>query len=268
MKRFKQFAAAAAAFLLAPIMGPLTSYMRGAGLVLSMDPGSFGFDAGAVTNPAQSEVIRQRLYDYQLYATAGVGQLTFFQSPIGQGITSALGAVVGSPKTIADTNMQLAGQLPSGMAYKVESLEVLFSPGSVATANTYTPAAISNFIAAAAVTQMAALNDVNTIMHSGVLEFNILQKNYLRETPLKAFPLKADLDVSAAAASNSATTSEVTASYAKAAGRPYYLDLPITIKPAINFEVAIKWPGVVATGSGFNGRMGVILDGLLMRASQ
>ncbi|NBS80103.1 hypothetical protein EBS57_10020, partial [bacterium] len=101
-------------------------------------PTAADFNARRVTNPGQSEVIRQRLYDYQLYATAGVTQLTFFQNPIGAGITSAIGGTVGSAKTIWDTNMQLAGTLPSGIAYMVESIEVLFLPGSVSTTNTYT----------------------------------------------------------------------------------------------------------------------------------
>ncbi len=233
-----------------------------------VDLEALGFEAGAVVNPSQSEVIRQRLYDYQLYATAGTTSLSFFQQPIGAGITTAAGAVAGSAKSFHDTNMQLAGQLPSGMAYKIESIEVYFQPGSVSTANTFTAQGIGLWIAVSAVTQVAPLNDVNTIMNSGLLELNVLQKNYLRESPLKAFPLKAELDVSAAVASNSATTAQTTIGLAKATGRPYYLDLPITLKPALNFEVRLSWPGVVATPSGFNGRIGVILDGLLCRASQ
>lgn len=233
-----------------------------------VDLQALGFEAGAVVNPAQSEVIRQRLYDYQLYATAGTTSLTFFQNPIGTGVTSALGAIVGTAKTDADTNMVLAGQLPSGLAYKIESVEVKFDPGSVATANTYTPAGLGLWIAVSAITQVAPINDVNTILQSGVLEINVLQKNYLRETPLRDFPPKAYTEIAAAVASNSATTAQTTIQHAKAAGRPYYLDMPITLKPALNFEARLKWPGVVATPSGFNGRIGVIFDGLMVRASQ
>lgn len=231
-------------------------------------PTAEDFNQGRVTNPSQSEVIRQRLYDYQLYATAGVAQMTFFAQPVGAGITSALGSAVGSAKVLQDTNMVLAGQLPSGTAYMVESIEVDFLPGSVATANTYTPANISVFAAVAAAAVMAAVNDVNTILQSGLLEFNILQKNYLRETPLKAFPPKVYIDAQVAVASNSATTAEVAGARASGAGRAYYLEPPVTLQPAVNFEVALKWPGVVATPSGFNGRIGVILDGYMMRASQ
>lgn len=226
------------------------------------------FERNRVTNPNQSEIVRQRLYDYQLYPTAGQAQLTFFSSPVGQGVTSAIGATVGSGKTFWDTNMQVGGMLPSGLAYKVESIEVLFSPGSSAAANTYTQAAIGRFDAVAAAANWGASNDVNLIYQSGLLEFNILQKTYLRETPLAAFPAKAWLGVDSAVGSNSATTSQVTAQVAKSVGRPYFIEPAITIQAAVNFEIVIKWPSPVATPSGFNGRIGVILDGHSMRASQ
>ena len=231
-------------------------------------PTAADFNSRRVTNPGQSEVIRQRLYDYQLYATAGVTQLTFFQNPIGAGITSALGGTVGSAKTIWDTNMQLAGTLPSGMAFLVESIEVLFLPGSVSTTNTYTQVGQSVFAATAAASVAGALNDVNTFYQSGCLRFNVLSKNYLTETPLLAFPPKAHYDLSAAIASNSATTGEVVAQLNKASGRPYYLEPSISLQPAVNFEVVLQWPAAVATPSGFNARVGVILDGYMMRASQ
>jgi len=231
-------------------------------------PTAADFQSFRVTNPGQSEIVRQRLYDYQFYATAGLAQMSFFSTPIGQGVTSAQGAVVGSGKTQWDTNMNLGGQLPSGTAYLAESIEVLFFPGSVATANTYTPANISVFAAVAAAAVMGAANDVNTFYQSGMLEFNILQKNYVRETPLIAFPPKAQLDYSGAVGNNSATTSEVGSSITKAAGRPYYLEPQISLQPAVNFEVLLKWPAAIATPSGFNARVGVILDGYIMRASQ
>lgn len=231
-------------------------------------PSAADFNARRVTNPAQSEVVRQRFFDYLLYPTAGVSQLTFFSQPIGQGLTTALGGVAGSAKTLADTNLELPNTLPSGKAFMIESIEVLFFPGSVSTSNTYTVASpvLFNATAAAAVAAQAA--DINTIYQAGVLELNILSKNYLRETPVLAFPPKAHFTVDAAIASNSATTAEVGILNMRASGRPYYISPEIALQPAVNFEVVIKYPGVVATPSGFNGRIGVILDGYFMRASQ
>lgn len=234
-----------------------------------MDVTAADFSQNRVTNPSQSEIIRQRLYDFQLYPAAGAQRLSFFQLAIGQGITTALGGTVGSVKSIGDTNIEGGGgTLPSGKTFLCESIEVLFLPGSVSTANTYTPATIGSFIAVAALTQFAYSNDINTFYQGGTLEFNILSKNYLRETPLLSFPPKASLDLSVGVATNSATTAQVTAQVAKATGRPYYIEPRITIAPAVNFEVALIWPAAVATPSTFNGRVGVYLDGYLMRASQ
>jgi hypothetical protein len=231
-------------------------------------PTAADFDAGRVTNPGQSEVIRQSLYDFQLYPTAGQTQLNFFSQPAGQGLTSAVGATAGAAKSLSDTNLVLPNQLPSGSAFMIESIEVFFYAGSVSTANTYTPANISLFAAVSAAAVAGQLNDVNTVMQSGLLELNILQKNYLRETPLQRFPAKTGIDGNFAIASNSATTAETALANARATGRPYYIDPSVTLQPAVNFEVLLKWPGVVATGSGFNARIGVVLDGYTMRASQ
>jgi hypothetical protein len=226
------------------------------------------FAANRVTNPGQSEIYRNRLYDYQLFPAAGTTQLTFFSQPVGSGITSALGATVGSAKTQWDTNMELGGTLPSGKSFLVESIEVLFLPGSVSTANTYTPQVIGEFNTTAAQARFGAVNDLNTFYQSGMLEFNILSKNYLRETPLMVFPPKSMLDYSGAISSNGAATGFNGAQIVKAQGRPYYLEPKITLQPAVNFEVLLRWPALVALPSGFNGRVGVILDGLFMRASQ
>jgi hypothetical protein len=241
----------------------------GATLAVGMPvPTAEDFQSRRVTNPAQSEIVRQRFYDYQLYVTAGSQQLSFFSQPVGQGLTSAIGAVAGASKTQWDTNLEIPNTLPSGKAYMIESIEVLFLPGSVSTANTYTPANISVFAAVAAAAVAGAANDVNTFYQSGMLELNVLSKNYLRETPLMAFPPKAMLGYDGAISSNSATTSEVAMTVTKATGRPYYVEPNIALQPAVNFEVLLRWPAAVPTPSGFNARVGVILDGYFMRASQ
>lgn len=231
-------------------------------------PTAADFNARRVTNPSQSEIVRQRFYDYQLYATAGTTQLTFFSSPVGQGLTTALGGTAGTAKTLWDTNLELPNTLPSGKAFMIESIEVVFFPGSVATASTYTPISPSTSTAVAAAAQFTQLADVNSFYQSGMLELNILSKNYLRETPLIAFPPKANFNLDMAAATNSATTFSVAGMNMRAAGRPYYLEPTIALQPAVNFEVVLRFPAAVATPSGFNARVGVILDGYFMRASQ
>jgi hypothetical protein len=243
-----------------------TGYMARSGLMSHVSAADF--QANRVTNANQSEIYRNRLYDYQLYPTAGSNQLVFFQQGQGGGITSAQGAIVGSAKTVHDTNMEIGGALPSGRSFLIDSIEVLFLAGSSAAANTYVPAAVSVFAAVAAAALTGAANDTNLFYQSGTLELNILSKNYLRETPVMAFPPKAHLDLSAALSTNSATVGEVGMSITKAVGRPYFIDPQISLQPAVNFDVKLLWPGLVPTGSGFNGRIGVLLDGWFMRASQ
>lgn len=246
----------------------LTTVAAASAICAMGTPTAADFNNARVTNNQQSEVYRQRFFDYLLYATAGVAQLIFFSQPIGQGVTTAQGAVVGSAKTPWDTNLALGNQLPSGANYLIDSIEVLFMAGSSAAANTFLPKVVQEFIAAAATTIGNSTNDVNSFYQGGMLELNILSKNYLRETPLLAFPPKAHFDGFVALANNSATTSEVSQAFMKAAGRPYYVDPRISLQSAVNFDVTLKWPAAVATPSGFNGRVGVILDGYAMRASQ
>lgn len=231
-------------------------------------PTAADFNSRRVTNPNQSEIVRQRFYDYQLYPTAGATQFTFFAAPVGQGITSAVGGTAGGVKTLWDTNLELPSTLPSGKAFMIESIEVLFFPGSVSTANTYTLASPVIFNATASAAVQSQLADVNSFYQSGMLELNILSKNYLRETPILCFPPKASFNLDASASSNSATTALNGAVNMRAAGRPYFLEPTIALQPAVNFEVLIRYPAAVATPSGFNARVGVILDGYFMRASQ
>jgi hypothetical protein len=221
-----------------------------------------------VNRAGQVEGIRQSLYDYAVYATAGTTQISFFQTPQGQGATSSSGAVAGSPKTLADTNMTMAGSLPAPQNFLLESIEVAFEPGSVNTAATFTLQNLIAFNAAAAATVGGAINDVNAIRQTGYLNLFIGSKSYLTEAPIGRFPPKAGLQLSAAVASNSATVGELMAASARFGGRPYAVQPPIRLIATQNFSVTLNWPAAVATPSGFNGRIGVILDGYLYRNSQ
>lgn len=226
------------------------------------------FQAARVTNPSQAEIIRQTLYDSLIYPAAGSVSLSFFQTPIGQGITSALGATAGTTKTDADTNMQLGGQLPSGIQFLAESIELLFYPGSVSTANTFTVDTLTFFLAAASAVPTAQVDDASAFYQSGVLKLRVLDKNYLSEQPLGRFPPKTQINIAGAIASNSATTAEVGFARAFAEGRPYYLDPPILLQPAMSWGINLTWPGLVPLPSGFNARVVCVIDGAMMRASQ
>jgi hypothetical protein len=231
----------------------------------------------AVNKPGQPEVIRQRFYDHLIYGQAGTTQLNFFQTPVGQGVTSALGAVAGTAKTLADTNMKLAGQLPALLNFVIQSIEVTFEPGSVSTANTFTQvkpgigAGIADAAAAQAILEKG--NDADTFYKSGWLELNIGSKNYLTEAPIGAFPPKVQTVAMAALAEATGTTAlafgnALTVVKVNKAGRPYFVDPAISLMSNQNFVVSLNWPGVVAMPSGFNARIGVILDGFTYRAAQ
>jgi len=222
----------------------------------------------AVNRSGAAEAVRQTLYDWQLYPTAGINQLSFFQNPIGQGVTSTNGTVAGSAKTKSDTNMTLSGQLPNPQAFLVESIEVFFLAGSTATANTYAvynPAQVipvgTQILADQALDQVSVLN-------CGYLDFFIGSKSYLTESPLFSFPGKTGISVESAFATNSATTDALFTVNARSVGRPYYLDPKISLMATQNFNITLNWPVAIPTPSGFNGRIGIKLDGILFRNSQ
>lgn len=224
-----------------------------------------------VNRPGEIEGIRQSLYDFNLYPTAGATQFNFFQLPQGQGVSTAQGNAANT-KGDADTNMRAAGSLPSPIHHLVTSIEIHAWPGSVSTANTYTPQVVYAFIAVPTAVQApisaGAANDLNAILQGGSLNFFIGSKSYLTEASLVRFPPKARLEIDAAIASNSATTGTVAVVSAKAGGIPYTMDPPVLLTPTQNFVVQLNYPVAIATPSGFNARVGVILDGYLYRNSQ
>jgi len=197
------------------------------------------------------EAIRQSLYDYQVYAAAGQAQLSFFTSP------------VGGTRTLTDTNMTLAGQLPKNQEFLVQSIEVFFTP-TTPTVAAQMPAAFG----AQAVS--AIVNDSFIVGRSGNLVFTIGSKPYLQEAPLGRFPQKAYYGVEGAAADTSTAGAAFQSRivFGRWGGRPYLLDPASLLLPENqNFSVALSWPeGPQAIAN--PARIGVILDGILYRRSQ
>lgn len=221
-----------------------------------------------VNRPDAQEVIYQPLYDFQIYPTAGQQQFQFFQQAIGAGVTSAAGATAGSPKTKLDTNMTLNGQVPAPQAFLIEAVEVFFIPGNVSTASTFVDALPSKFATVAAETVAGAINDVSRILQNGGLRLFIGAKEYLFDTPLMKFVPGCFIGIDGALASNSATLGEASAVGARAMGRSYTLPTPVSLRANQNFNVSVDFGGAVATPSGFNGRIGVVLNGHLFRSAQ
>lgn len=209
----------------------------------------------AVNRKGQYEGIRQTLYDYQTYAAAGQTSLSFFQVPVGQG-----------GKTVADTNIEVAGSLPQPKHFLVESIEIRFWPG-VDPVNSAT---------GGAGTQAAPnlVNDVWTFAKSGSLNFFIGSKTYLEEAPCGRFPPKTKIDahfavsqtVNQAAAADQ--ENQLTADLGYMCGRPYFINPATLLIPTQNFKVSLNWPTAVALPSTEDARIGVVLDGILYRQSQ
>ena len=199
-----------------------------------------------VNVPGQVEGIRQSLYDFQTYASAGQTSLTFFQVPIGQ-----------RSKTQADTNMEIAGSLPAPKSFLVTDIEIFVFPGS----------AVDTFNAADAANPQQA-DDVYAVMKSGWLDFFIGSKSYLTEAPIGKFPPRQGLKVFSALSTNSATVGEAKTSYASFGGTPYIMDPPILLVPTQNFNISLNWPTAVSLPSGNAGRIGISLSGILYRNSQ
>lgn len=190
---------------------------------------------------SRCEMIVEALYDYQAMPAAGGTSFTFFQQPAGQ-----------SSKTLADTNMTLAGQLPQGQAFLVTGIEVPFFSGASAT-----PAI-----------QVGQLEDINAIYKAGFLTFTIGTKPYTQDAPIGVFPAPFGVSGLTAVATTVAATTEVR-EVARVVGAPYSLAAgPLLLTPSVNFNVQIGFSTAVALPSTADGRFGVRLKGMLYRLAQ
>jgi hypothetical protein len=206
------------------------------------------------------EAIKQSLYDTAAYPAAGINQLSFFTLPVGQGVS-----VLGTPaaKSLSDTNMTLAGQMPANQEFLIQSVEVVFLPTTPTVA-----AAMPAFFGTDAISGL--VNDAYIFYRSGNLNLNIGSKSYLQEANLMRFPPKAYFDIAAAveSATTAAASLQSRIAFATARGRPYLLQ-PANLRLVSNqnFSVTLNWPeGLQAILQPAEVR--VILDGILYRRSQ
>lgn len=170
------------------------------------------------------EILIAPFYDRLDYAGAGQSQLKFFQTPNGQ-----------SSKTLEDTNMNLAGQLPNGFSFLVEAITL-----------TAIPSAAISAVGALADSQYA--DDIKTFFKRGVLSFNIMSRPYHQVAPLGMFPPKTGLAVGGAASNGTtlAAAQAYTMEYATVAGPAFTLGIaPIMLEANANFDVTLAWPGGV-----------------------
>lgn len=211
-------------------------------------PGVRQRDQYVINRAGMEEGVWQPLYDYHDFSNvAGTTTESYFQTPIGQ-----------SSKTLADTNMESAGQLPRPKFFLITSVHVAFFP-------TVTPTSVQ---AAAGESQF---NDAYTLLQTGYLELFVGSKTYLNDGPLMRFPPDYRLAGAAAVADATTPAADLVSKidYATAAG-PNYSIVPILLEPNQNFTVTLHWPSGSPALNGGTGtsRLGVYFNGYLYRLSQ
>lgn len=192
------------------------------------------------------DVIVEPRFDTVLYPAAGSTLLTFFALPRGQGNTSfqtAGGTAI--PKTYADTNMDLAGQLPGGYFFHLLGFRVMPS-------------------------WHITDGDLKFIFNGCVFQFIIASKPYLT-VPLRTIPQGNGPSGSGASLNSNGWP---------VLNNAYKIGLkPLDLEPTMNFQCTLSWPSgqltpasttsvgdTHATGGGLAGvAFTVFLDGFLWR---
>jgi hypothetical protein len=206
---------------------------------------------------AAQDIIWAPLYDSNNYiGTSGQLSLQYFSVPQGQGTTTAPSA--SGNKSIADTNLQSAGQLTLGNAFYMTGQEIQFFPvtnpeGAPGTQN-------GNF-----------LNDTYVFSKNGTLTLTVgSNRIYLQDGPLGLFPPATRLAVASAITglTNTAATNDlVSSTYAVMAGETYSV-VPIYLQANLGFQEILSWQAAQALPSAMNARVFLRMRGYLNRNAQ
>jgi hypothetical protein len=188
------------------------------------------------------DVIVEPRYDTVLLPAAGAQLLTFFAVPKGQigAVWQPAGAALA--KSPADTNMDLAGQLPGGYNFKLLGFRVMYGWNM-------------------------STQDLQTVINGGVFTFLVGSKPFLT-VPLRTIPA-GNGPVGTALTINTSGQPRLDNTYSIA-------KKPLDLLQTQNFQVTLTWPGgVVATttvGATCQQAAGlpitVFLDGFLYRPVQ
>ena len=192
------------------------------------------------------DVIVEPRYD-TLVAVTGSTILNFYQTQVGQG-TGAFGAA-GQSKTLADTNMDLPGQLPAGYSFRIMGFRLAF-------------------------VWSIAVADIQTVLNGAVFSFVVGSKPFVT-VPARTIPAGNSAFISGNAGSTAAANVAVATSGWPMMGNSYSTTTkPLDLKATENFKVTLTWPGVTPTvaTTGFQPTPGLpitlYLDGFLYRPVQ
>jgi hypothetical protein len=194
--------------------------------------------------PQVLDVIVEPRYDTGFIPTAGATLVTFFATPIGQGVSVWATA---SAKTIADTNMDLAGQLAAGFNFIVLAFRLLPSFNMT-------------------------IADATLALNGAAFIFTISAKDYLR-VPARTVPAGAGQFIGGAGATTTAGWGWPTLQNGFSVTKQ-----PLELAQTQNFQARLTWPGggqaVTTTMAGGTtvGAAGLpitcVLDGYLKRLPQ
>ena len=188
---------------------------------------------GSVNIPGKVECIWQPLYDSATYAAAGAASTLFFQTPLGQ-----------AGKTLQNTNMELAGQLPKGQNFLLTGIQVELLPGVAPEA-----AAITNFS-----------NDVYQFYKSGALVLRIGAKDFVRQGNLMKFA-----PVNRLAGQGGTGIAAHQVMYMQAAGREFSV-ADLMLESNQNFSIEVQSGAALTSGTAAN--IMVTLNGFIYRNAQ
>lgn len=166
-----------------------------------------------------SNVIDNPVYDTISIPAAATTLATFFQTPQGAG-TSAYGAVA---KHLADTNMTIAGSLPSPQALLVRAIMVSVAPN-------------------------VTLADMILLLRSGAFELTVGSKPFL-QCPIEWLPAGLGMFTGGSATTVAATTITTTNNGVPDTRSCRVLTEPIPIGTNENFNARLTWPVAITLGA-------------------
>lgn len=167
------------------------------------------------------DLITQPLYDSGTVATSATTKITFFSVPYGSGTTNfGTGA-----KTLTDTNLSLAGQIPAG--WRHECRAVSFVGWSVAVSQAL---------------------DLQTMLQGAFIQIKTGGNKIWLEIPAKRLTGGCGVEGFAATAVGGSPLTIQNAHIGVSDARAVYgLQTPITIVGGTAFSVTLEWPGGAPT---------------------
>lgn len=202
-----------------------------------------------LTPQANEEAVDQPIYHLQSYGTGGATQFTFFNTAAGSATNG-----------LSDTNMDQAGALSAGKRFAVFAIGICLIPSAPMVFN--------------AASTASALNDLKSVIEGvGNFQFNVLAKNYFQIAPLAYLPAGFGTNVGGASYQRtqaSAADGNGFIAYGNN-GMPFpgarlKLKVPIPIPQQVNFSAVLNFNSAITISTA--SRIGVFLDGLLIRAKQ